>query len=128
MLYCWNSPAFPTSWCPESEEVEWWYAVFSMVGMIMHWVLIVDMAVFSTKLSAFLLVCTTVLSEVSRFLIALAFLLIAFSSAIACLKRDNPDFMDIPNASLSLFSVTLLMMPRDYRELQYDPPLLAVVF
>merc|ERR1719265_832905 len=128
MMYCWNSPAFPTSECEESEAVMWWYSVFSMLSMAMHWVLIVDMSVFSTKLSAFLLVCTTVLSEVSRFLVALAFLLLTFGSAISCLRRDHPDFKDVPTSLLSLFAITLLMMPRDYRELQYDPPLLFAVF
>lgn len=119
---------FPTSDCPESAKVEWWYSIFSMLAMVMHYVLIIDMSVFSTKLSAFLLVCTTVLSEVSRFMIALFGLLMTFGSAIACLKRDNPDFRDVPNCVLSLFAVTLLMMPRDYRELQYDPWLLLALF
>merc|ERR1719163_1373134 len=121
MLHCYESEYFPTADCPEAEEYNYMYAVFSMVGMIMHWVLIVDMAVFSTKLSAFLLVCTTVLSEVSRFLIALGFLLMTFGSAVSCLRRDHPDFRDVPNSLLSLFAITFMLMPRDYREFQYDP-------
>jgi hypothetical protein len=99
-----------------------------MIAMAMHWVLIVDMAVFSTKLSAFLLVCTTVLSEVGRFLIALAFLLLTFGSAISCLRREHAEFKDVQTSFMSLLAITLVMMPRDYRELQTDPPLLFAIF
>jgi hypothetical protein len=128
MLYCLESNAFPTWECAEAADKEYMYAVFSMIAMVLHWVLIVDMAVFSTKLSAFLLVCTTVLGEVGRFMIALGFLLLTFGSAIACLRRDHPDFRDVPNSTVSLFAITLVLMPRDYRELQYDPPLLFAIF
>lgn len=129
MLHCYKSDKFPTEYCPESDDVlNWWYSVLSMVAMAMHWLLIIDMAVFSTKLAAFLLVCRQILSEFSRFLIALGFLLLAFGSAIACLRRDHDDFKDVPNCVQSLFAITLLLMPRDYRELQYDPALLIIVF
>jgi len=104
------------------------YTIFSMLAMAMHYVLIVDLSVFSTKLSAFLLVITNVLAEVARFMIALTTLLVTFASAIACLKRQNAEYKDLPTSLVSLAAVTLLLMPRDYRELQYDPWLLIAVF
>jgi len=129
MLYCMNSNYFPTSDCPESDgDLSWWYSVFSMVAMALHWLLLIDLAVFSTKMSAFCLVLNTVFGEVGRFFIALAFLLLTFSSAIACLCRDHPDWKDMPNSVFSLTAITLLMMPRDYRELQHDPVLLIAVY
>jgi uncharacterized membrane protein YgcG len=93
-----------------------------------HWVLIVDMAVFNTELSAFLLVCTTVVAEVARFMVALGFLLMTFGSGIACLRRDHPDYQGLPTTLLSLFAMTVVLFPRDYRELQYDPALLVTLF
>jgi len=128
IMYCWEHECAPTSVCEEARDTDWWYTVFSMLAMAMHWVLIVDMAVFSTKLSAFLLVCTTVLSEVGRFLIALAFLLLTFGSAISCLRREHAEFKDVQTSFMSLLAITLVMMPRDYRELQTDPPLLFAIF
>jgi hypothetical protein len=129
MGYCFRSPDFPTEECSEaSTRLKWWYSVFSMCAMALHWLLIVDMSVFSTKLSAFVLVCSYVLSEVSRFLIALSFLLCCFGSAIACLRREHPDFEDVQKSVLSLFAISLFLMPRDYRDYQYDPALLVAVF
>jgi len=53
---------------------------------------------------------------------------VTFASAIACLKRDNAEYKDLPTSLVSLLAVTFLLMPRDYRELQYDPWLLIAVF
>lgn len=127
MWRCMGDDNWPTEICPANEH-EFVYTALSMIAMALHWALLIDMGVFSTKLSAFVLVCGQVMSEVGRFLIALAFLLLTFGSAIACLRRNHPDFHDVPTTMLSLFSITLLMMPRDYRELQDDPALLFAVF
>jgi hypothetical protein len=129
MIHCYGDDNWPTDECRAHTKfgAQWWYAVFSMCAMGLHWLLIVDMSVFTTKLSAFVLVCKTVLGEVSRFLVALSFLLCCFGSAIACLRRKHPEFKDVPTSVVSLFAITCLMMPRDYRELQYDPALLFVV-
>jgi len=128
MMYCVGSQYFPTDDCPGVEDIRWWYSVLSMAAMIMHWILIVDLSVLSTNLSAFVLVFTTVLSEVLLFLVALCFLILTFASAISCLRRDQAEFKDVPTSFVSLFAITLLMMPRDYRELQHDPALLVAVF
>lgn len=125
---CMGNEHWPTQACPEAAPIEFSYDSISMIAMALHWALLIDMGVFSTKLSAFVLVCGEVISEVTRFLVALVFLLLTFGSAIACLRREHPDFKDVPTTILSLFSITLLMMPRDYRELQDDPALLITLF
>lgn len=129
MILCHADDNWPTDDCDAHTKFDsqWWYAVFSMVAMMLHWLLIVDLSVFSTKLSAFVLVCRQVLGEVSRFLVALSFLLFTFGTAIACLRRDHLAFKDVTSTIVSLFAITCLMMPRDYRELQYDPALLFAV-
>lgn len=47
-----------------------------------HWLLLIDMTIFSTQLSAFLLVVGHVLGEVKQFLTALTFLLLLFGSVL----------------------------------------------
>ena len=92
MLACANAPDWPTDQCPEATANSlYWYSVFGMVAMIVHWLLLIDMTIFSTQLSAFLLVVGHVLGEVKQFLTALTFLLLLFGSRLAsspCIGDD----------------------------------------
>jgi hemoglobin-like flavoprotein len=128
MIYCIGYKEWPTEDCPQSEDVEGRYQVLSMCAMVAHWLLLVDMAVFSTGLSAFRLVCGHVLSEVSRFLIALGFLLFTFASSLSALRHDHPQFRDVSNTALTLFAITLTRYEGDYREINDEPVLLTGVF
>ena len=93
------------------EGVRFTYSALGMIAMAIHWFLMVDLAVFSTGLSAFVLVCAQaqlqkklqnhseqmfahlapkprkVFSEIGRFLVALIFLLLTFGSAISVLDH-----------------------------------------
>mmetsp|Transcript_57478 Transcript_57478/g.105042 ORF Transcript_57478/g.105042 Transcript_57478/m.105042 type:complete len:1108 (+) Transcript_57478:55-3378(+) len=129
MLWCLRSEAeFPSEQCERTSWVEGRYQVFSMIAMAVHWLLLVDLAVFSTGLSAFVLVCGHVLSEVSRFLIALSFLLLLFGSAISSLRHYHEQFRDVGNSVLTLFAITVGRYEGDYRELNDEPVLLGAVF
>jgi len=79
-------------------------------------------------LSAFVLVCKHVLSEVSRFLVALLFLLLTFASAMSTLRHDYPQFRDVWNCILTLFAITILRYEGDYREIIDEPMLLGCIF
>merc|ERR1719424_492214 len=92
------------------------------------WLLVIDLSVFSTKLSAFVLVCGHVLQEVGRFMVALIFLLLTFASAISVLKTEHEEFADVPSAMVSLFAVTVGIYEKDFREMNNEPVLLAAVF
>jgi len=129
MLWCAGTTGtWPTEICPRAEEVEGRYTVFSMTAMFVHWLLLIDMAVFATKLSAFVLVVKHVLSEVGRFCVAMLFLLLTFSSAIVCLRHDKAEFRDVPNAANCLFAITVGLYEGDFREYFDAPYLLAFVF
>jgi hypothetical protein len=84
-----------------------------MAALVIHWLILVDLAVFSTEISAFILVCGHVTSEVRQFLTALTFLLLMFGSSIPifCSTVGCPDvagnFVDMPRATVSLFAITL---------------------
>jgi len=80
-------------------------SLLSMNVIGFHWMLIIDMAVFSTKLSAFFLVCAHVLSELYRFFVALIFLLHTFGSAVGSLSHYHAEFKGLPNSMLSLLGL-----------------------
>lgn len=129
LLYCIDSKEkWPTEFCDRSIAIEERYQVFSMLTMAVHWLLLVDLAVFSTGLSAFVLVCGHVLSEVSRFLVALTFLLLTFGSAISSLRHEHMQFRDVGNSVLTLFAITVGRYEGDYREINDEPVLLGAIF
>lgn len=134
MLRCANSPDWPTDQCPEATaEIFYWYSVCGMIAMIVHWLLLIDMTIFSTQLSAFLLVVGHVLGEVKQFLTALTFLLLLFGSTISILcdrqcGDDGGNFNDMWNAIISLFSITVGLYQGDFREIQGDPMLLTMIY
>lgn len=134
MLACANAPDWPTDQCPEAtQETHYWYSVCGMIAMIVHWLLLIDMTIFSTQLSAFLLVVGHVLGEVKQFLTALTFLLLLFGSTISILcdrqcGDDGGDFNDMWNAIISLFSITVGLYQGDFREIQPDPMLLTMIY
>ncbi|CAE7529874.1 unnamed protein product [Symbiodinium pilosum] len=119
---------WPTYNCEDIEGVRFTYSALGLGAMAVHWFLMVDLAVFSTGLSAFVLVCAQVLSEISRFLVALIFLLLTFGSAISVLEHGYFEMRDIPNTVLCLFSITVLLYEDDYRTLmEIEPALLMAV-
>lgn len=58
--------------------------------MILYWALLMDLAIFSMRISAYVLVCGRVTGEVALFLSALLLLLLAFSTAISSLYLEMP--------------------------------------
>jgi hypothetical protein len=119
---------WPTETCDAALEVRFRYSIFVMCAMTIHWLLLVDLAVFWTGLSAFVLVCRTVLPEIGRFLFALMFLILTFGSAISVLEHSYYEMHDIPHAAVALFAITVRLFEDDYRNLQHEPALLAAVF
>ncbi|CAE8714290.1 unnamed protein product, partial [Polarella glacialis] len=84
------------------------------VAILLYWTLIIDLTVFSTRISAFVLVCGRVVSELGLFIMADFFLIVAFASAISALNHHNPDFAGIPKGMMSLTELTLGMYPTEH--------------
>jgi hypothetical protein len=110
----------------QSGDLRFIYSVFSMVAMILYYALVVDLSVLSTRISAFALVCSRVLTDVGLFLVALAYFILAFSSAISALEQDNEDFEGIPSGALSLLEVTFSMYSGEGYSLMHEEPALMV--
>jgi len=134
MLLCFDGSLeeWPTNSCPNADPVKYQYSILSMSGVVIHWFTLGELAVLSTQVSAFLLVCSHVMADVVQFLTALSFLILMFGSAITILCRECSteagDFTDMANAMVSLFSVTLGFYEGDWRQLQEEPPLLLAIF
>ncbi|CAE8584974.1 unnamed protein product, partial [Polarella glacialis] len=89
--------------CPEAAAQTKAYSALSMFAMGLYWMLVSDLTILSTRVSAFVLVCARVLPELGLFLVALAFLIVNFASSICALDLDNQDFRNIPRSALTLW-------------------------
>merc|ERR1719446_1125009 len=115
--------------CPEADNVSMPYSIFSMLAMLLYFALLIDLAVLSTKVSAYVLVCIRMLSEVFLFLLALCATLLAFASGISVIKHDQNDFAGIHKGLLSLLEMTMRMYDGTHFELyESDPLVLVCVF
>merc|ERR1711988_35518 len=115
--------------CSEADNVTMPYSIFSMLAMLLYFALLIDLAVLSTKVSAYVLVCIRMLSEVSLFLLALCATLLAFASGISVIKHDQNDFAGIHKGLLSLLEMTMRMYDGAHFEMyESDPLVLVCVF
>jgi hypothetical protein len=129
LIWCWNSHETLMDSCDERDGMYFYYKLFTMVAMFLYYIMLIDLTVLSTSISAFVLVCVRVVSEVGLFLGALAACILTFSSAISVLKQESPDFAGIHVGSYALFRMVLGMYDSsNYGDLEEEPAVLAVVF
>merc|ERR1719393_1137587 len=81
ILWCWQYAGEKMFYedCTEAEHIVMPYSVFSMLAMLLYFGLLLDLAVLSTKVSAYVLVCIRMLSEVWLFIFALLSTLMTFA-------------------------------------------------
>merc|ERR1719446_974758 len=115
-----RSPDWPTGDCDEANaSLKYRYSIFSCSALVIHWLILIDLAVFSTEISAFLLVCGHVLGEVKTFLTALSFLLAMFGSALPIFCTGDQcaevagNYTNIPRALVALSAITLSWFEAD---------------
>jgi len=105
------------------------YSVFSMLGMFLFYALLVDLAVFSTKVSAYVLVCKHVISEGALILLAVTFLIVSFSSAVSVLRHDSDEFAGVPPSSSTFFQMILNTLKSNrYEDMRAEPVVLGLAF
>merc|ERR1719375_489572 len=105
------------------------YTVFSMFAMFLYYVLLIDLTVVSTRISAFTLVCVRMLSEVALFLGALFVAILTFSCALSVLKQENSDFAGIHKGSYALIRIVMgAYDAKRYAAFRDEPALLVMVF
>merc|ERR1719267_102994 len=131
VLWCFNHDEGKQFYeeCAEADHVQMPYSIFSMLAMLLYFALLIDLAVLSTKVSAYVLVCIRMLSEVFLFLLAMAATLLAFASGISVIQHSQDDFAGIHKGLLSLLEMTMKMYDGAHFELyESDPLVLICVF
>jgi hypothetical protein len=115
MLWCWGGDnKMFEEYCPQAKDKVFAYSIFSMFAMFLYYGLLVDVAVFSMRVSAFVLVCGRMLEELGLFVLALAGCLLTFSASISALKHDSSDFKGIPVGVLALFKIVVRMFSAEH--------------
>jgi len=105
-----------TEMCPQADTLRKPYSVMAAIATIMYFTLTIDLSVFSTRVSAFVLVIFRVLSEVGLFLLGLVSVVLAFSCAISALDHTHSDFEGITTVAVSMMEITFRM----YDTTRYD--------
>ncbi|CAJ1384392.1 unnamed protein product [Effrenium voratum] len=132
IFYCIGTPEFQeimfTPDCAQSADKQVSYAVFSGIGILLYWALMMDFTIFSMRISAFVLVCGRVLMEVGLFLMALIFFILAFATSVCALQHQLEDFEGIDQSMVSLLGMSLKMYPTSgYTHLKGEPWVLVAV-
>jgi len=96
--------------------------LLSSCSAVLFWLLLVNLAIFSTSLSAFMIVAVRMSTEIARFLAGLALLFLAFGCGACTLVHTNPNFKNITSSVVTLAAVTLGMYEPDYADLLFKAP------
>eukprot|EP00931_Biecheleriopsis_adriatica_P113517 TRINITY_DN8858_c0_g1_i1.p1 TRINITY_DN8858_c0_g1~~TRINITY_DN8858_c0_g1_i1.p1 ORF type:complete len:1115 (+),score=249.69 TRINITY_DN8858_c0_g1_i1:41-3346(+) len=110
-----------TESCDAAQNIRPVYSVCSALAMMLYFLLLTDFTIFSMRMSAFLLVCGRVVSEIGLFALALGFLILAFSCGISSLDQEMPSFDGIDKAALTLLQMAFSLYPTSqYPELHAE--------
>jgi hypothetical protein len=105
------------------------YYTLNMIAVSFYFSLILDLAVFNNGVSAYVLMCGRMLSEMALFLFAMVCVLITLGSAFSCLDDQDDDFKSIPQGVTSLWEMILGMYSTDkYKALHESPVVLIGVY
>lgn len=109
--------------CATADPFLYTYSIFSMLAMVLYYSLLVDLAVLSTKVSAYVLVCIRMLPEVWMFILALTGTMLAFASGLSTLDHNHAHLRIIPSAMLRLMQMVGGMKNGDDYEAYIDDPI-----
>lgn len=110
ILFCLAEKATPTftNTCPEGDRVKRFpHSFFSMVAMFLYFLPLVDLAVLSNSVAAYVLVCGFMLSELCLFLFLGLVILLMFSSGLGCLEIQSRPQSSIPQLMEDLYDMFL---------------------
>ncbi|CAE8659910.1 unnamed protein product [Polarella glacialis] len=112
--------------CHAADKSKGAYSGVSMVAMMLYSSLLIDLSIFSMRVSAFVLVCGRVLAELALCLGALTFMIVTFGSAIPAMDQSDPYFVDIPTSMVSLTQIVLGMYPSEGFQHMLEEPYLLI--
>ncbi|CAK9108879.1 unnamed protein product [Durusdinium trenchii] len=133
IFWCFNhqsdtSGPFSNS-CPELvPEQQKSYQVVSGFTMLLYWLLVMDVSIFSMHIFAYYLVIFQVLTEIALFMTTLFFLVMAFATSLNALKHQIPALSGIDSAALTLLLISLkLFSAQNFAELEASVWVFVVV-
>jgi len=89
------------------------FSVFAMLAVFTYFGLCLDLSVIFTRVSAYVLVCTRMITEVALFILAIFVILLSFGSAMSVLKQDNAEFKGLHKSMVALLQMVLRMYSAD---------------
>merc|ERR1719329_835800 len=120
ILWCWgidvDEYGLFEDGCDRVKDIGTVYTKCSMVAMFLYYALLIDLVVFSNRVSAFVLVCGRMLGEVGLFLLALTGAVITAASSASVLHHYNEDLKSIQDGMPTLLEMSLGM----YGGLKYE--------
>merc|ERR1712157_351649 len=117
-----------TQECSEAKDLRYFpYSFFGMIAMFLYYMLLMDMAVFSTRVSAYVLACGRMLAEVGLFLLGLFCCTLTFSSALSCLNQKLDFFHGIHKGAFSMFKMLMNVFDTTEYEAVKDEPIVMCV-
>merc|ERR1719487_3086680 len=124
ILHCFgdNDVDMFSPYCKAIAGVSGIYYTMNMFAMILYYTLLLDLAVFNNRVSAYVLVCGRMLVEIALFLLAMLCVLTMLSSALSCLEQDDEAFESIPKGFMSLWEMMLRMFSTDHYKKLHDEP------
>eukprot|EP00927_Polykrikos_kofoidii_P008254 TRINITY_DN13422_c0_g2_i1.p1 TRINITY_DN13422_c0_g2~~TRINITY_DN13422_c0_g2_i1.p1 ORF type:complete len:1113 (-),score=188.46 TRINITY_DN13422_c0_g2_i1:284-3562(-) len=112
--------------CKGSSDVVTLNSKFSMFALFLYCILLLDLAVFSNRISAYVLVVARMLSEVGLFLFALFSMLLTFSSGLGCLVQSVPAFNGIHTGSIALWEMFIGRTDEERYHVMHEEPLVLL--
>lgn len=104
-----------TTNCPAAtDDLKNIYSVCASLASLLYWFLLTDLAVFSMRLYALLLVCEVVAMELILFPASALFLILSFSTALNALDHSIEDFEGVPRWAKSLGQIVINMLPTSF--------------
>jgi len=87
--------------------------------MILFFVRLIDLVVFSNRICAYTLMCGHVMGEVGLFIFALFFFVLCWACAVSTLAQMHPEFYIIPVSYLTFLEISMTMFdPHHYDDLK----------
>merc|ERR1719329_415071 len=132
ILWCWGIDVeqyglFEDA-CDRVEKIGTIYTKCSMVAMFLYYALLIDLVVFSNRVSAYVLVCGRMLGEAGLFVLALTGAVVTTASSASVLHHKMQDLKSIQDAALTLLETALGMYGLlEYEQYHAEPVLFITV-
>eukprot|EP00927_Polykrikos_kofoidii_P016734 TRINITY_DN1757_c0_g4_i1.p1 TRINITY_DN1757_c0_g4~~TRINITY_DN1757_c0_g4_i1.p1 ORF type:complete len:696 (-),score=108.52 TRINITY_DN1757_c0_g4_i1:88-2052(-) len=107
ILHClpFSDDSLFTDSCDDAADLKFFNSVLSMLAAFLYFLQCIDFAVFSNRVSAYVLVLGRMISELAMFVLALGVALMTFSCSLSCLVQPVEEFHGVHRGTLTLWEL-----------------------